>query len=297
MATSYNRSLILIFSFLFIQSNALISNTIPSFVARYCVNGTNDFNLFLQGDSRSSLMADLILHASDKTFYSTKSTIGNNTSYGLFYCTANVNSQDCQACVQTAANFCMFNMAGFVFYEECTLRYSTQPVLGVPDYESITAWSYSLSPVTYKQFNETLYSTLSQAIPKAVNGSSRFATGESSLTGTSEKLYALAQCTPDIVGSDCDTCLQVALRKMPLCDNSTCASPQRKSIITLLPSCQLGYEVRSPSSAYGTIPSTPSTSSSSPLGKYLWNIMLALVISTLQNNMINWLCQNDEDED
>ncbi|XP_052488397.1 cysteine-rich receptor-like protein kinase 10 [Gossypium raimondii] len=64
----------------------------------------------------------------------------------------------------------------------------------------------------------------------------RFATGEANFT-SSQTLYILAQCTPDLTDALCFRCLQSAIAELPMC----CEGKQGGRV--LLPSCSIRYDM------------------------------------------------------
>lgn len=63
----------------------------------------------------------------------------------------------------------------------------------------------------------------------------KYAAGEAAVNG-SETVYALAQCTPDLLDSQCSDCLDEAIGRIPA------EARGKKEIILLQPSCNLRYE-------------------------------------------------------
>ncbi|KAL8139078.1 hypothetical protein V2J09_005079 [Rumex salicifolius] len=91
------------------------------------------------------------------------------------------------------------------------------------------------------QFNPVLESTVNQIINKTAygSGSEWFATSEADVSAF-EKLYSLAQCSPDRGGLLCERCLRKALRNIDLC----CS--EYNDMAFFYPSCQLRYTILAP---------------------------------------------------
>lgn len=100
----------------------------------------------------------------------------------------------------------------------------------------------SPSPILYNtgnvtdatRFMDLLGKTLNDAATRASAGGSekKVAVAEASFTSL-QKLYALAQCTPDLTASDCGTCLQFGIANLP-------QGKQGGRLLT--PSCNVRYE-------------------------------------------------------
>uniref|UniRef100_A0A2N9HSR1 Uncharacterized protein n=1 Tax=Fagus sylvatica TaxID=28930 RepID=A0A2N9HSR1_FAGSY len=70
----------------------------------------------------------------------------------------------------------------------------------------------------------------------AWSGAKKFKTKEATFTAL-QTLYTLAQCTPDLSGADCNSCLKIATNTLPGC----CGGKQEGTV--LLPSCVIKYAV------------------------------------------------------
>ena len=65
---------------------------------------------------------------------------------------------------------------------------------------------------------------------------------------TNQTLYSLVQCTPDLSGTDCNNCLQDAIKILPSC----CSGKQGGRIV--FPSCNLRYELYQFYETVATVP-------------------------------------------
>jgi len=100
----------------------------------------------------------------------------------------------------------------------------------------------SPSPLLYDEnvmdpirFMQVLLETLNNVAVRASAGASgkKVAVAEANITSM-QKLYALAQCTPDLTASDCGTCLQFGIANLP-------QGKQGGSLLT--PSCNVRYQL------------------------------------------------------
>ncbi|EOY28575.1 Cysteine-rich RLK 10 [Theobroma cacao] len=161
--------------------------------------------------------------------------------YGLFLCRGDVTQDTCQDCVSAAAGeilqHCPIQKTALVYYDECTLRYSNRSFFSVwqrdPNLQLLNTGNISQSD----RFMKLLGNTMHEIATQAANDQSgkKFATEEANFTSF-QTLYTLAQCTPDLSVSDCDTCLQTAIGYLLSC----CFG--RPGGRVLFPSCNVRYE-------------------------------------------------------
>ncbi|KAK7269969.1 hypothetical protein RIF29_22795 [Crotalaria pallida] len=162
---------------------------------------------------------------------------------GLFLCRGDVTLATCQDCVAAAAEnitrLCTNTTESIIWYDECMVRYSNLSFLNniVP---GVNLKNTNTVPDSDSElFNNLLATTLNDIAATAANsasGNSKFATKEVEFT-RSQKLYSLAQCTPDLTTFDCNTCLASAISSLPTCCNGT------RGARVLLPGCNLRYEL------------------------------------------------------
>ena len=118
------------------------------------------------------------------------------------------------------------------------------------------------------RFNLLLQTTMNDLASQLLNvrsGAKKFKTKEATFTPL-QKLYTLAQCTPDLSGADCNSCLKIATNTLPGC----CGGKQEG--IILFPSCIIQYAV-SPFYTVNTSVPTPTEalvpgSAITPKGKF-----------------------------
>jgi hypothetical protein len=90
-------------------------------------------------------------------------------------------------------------------------------------------------------FNQLLNKTMTELASQASNfptsANKKFETKEVDMDFTQfRKLYNLVQCTPDLSSTDCNSCLQAAINRLPIC----CYGKQGGRV--LFPSCNVRYE-------------------------------------------------------
>ncbi|XP_039169858.1 putative cysteine-rich receptor-like protein kinase 9 [Eucalyptus grandis] len=95
-------------------------------------------------------------------------------------------------------------------------------------------WNVTEDPSRFFQLlNETMDDVLRRA-PSSGSGK-KVAAAEAELVG-SQRLYTLAECTPDLTASDCGTCLRSAIARLP---------PETPGGKVFTPSCNVRFEVYS----------------------------------------------------
>ncbi|RDX61707.1 Cysteine-rich receptor-like protein kinase 25, partial [Mucuna pruriens] len=188
----------------------------------------------------SSLVSNATLHDG---FYRTNISLGSpNEVKGLFLCRGDVTPSVCHDCVTTAAKNityrCTNQTQSIIWYDECMLRYSNSSTLSNTDPGLLLINVQSVPDSDHTRFNDILASTLNGAAGEAANSPSgkKFATKEANFTN-STKLYTLAQCTPDLSTSDCNSCFSRAISTLPnFCDG-------KQGARVLFPACNIRYEL------------------------------------------------------
>ncbi|KAK3431884.1 hypothetical protein EUGRSUZ_E02999 [Eucalyptus grandis] len=227
-------------SFFFII-RIFITEAIPEYLYHDCPNTT----LFTPNSTYQSnldtLLSSLSSAANNSTDGFANTTAGQNTSnqvYGLFLCRGDLNTITCIDCVATGKQEILQNCpnqrVSVIWYDQCMLRYSDQSTFSVMEQEpSLTLYNIgNVSDST--RFMDVLLETMGVVTKKAVAGWSgkKVAAAEANFTSL-EKLYAFAQCTPDLTAWDCNTCLQYA-------NGHLVQRKQGGRVLT--PSCNVRYE-------------------------------------------------------
>ncbi|XP_024018710.1 cysteine-rich receptor-like protein kinase 25 [Morus notabilis] len=201
-------------------------------------NSTYQFNL-------NRLLSSLASNATLNTGYYNV-TVGRDptsTVYGSLLCRGDVTPDDCQNCAETAISdiaepACPVEKEAAIWYDKCTLRYSNKSFFGVLD-QKTWCMCNTKNATDPGRFTPLLESTMKDLVSAAVgapSGEKKFATKKESLS-TSQTLYSLVQCTPDLSSSNCDRCLQGNVVLLPKC----CVGKQGGNIFN--PSCNIRYEV------------------------------------------------------
>ncbi|XP_047336344.1 cysteine-rich receptor-like protein kinase 44 [Impatiens glandulifera] len=241
-----------------------ISQANPTYNYHICSN-TSTYNYKPNSTFQSNLnllFSNLTLNSGtiETGFYKTNI---NESVYGLFLCRGDLSTEVCQNCVSTATTespnlYCPSSKRVSIWYEECMLRYSDQPIFSVLDDRSFSPVLYSTQNVTMDVAESDLLPPLSLLLgvlesvndqaANAINyigkrfavGTYSYSFGQNETMNDSNKmnLYAMAECLPDIGRDDCISCLQNATSSLETC----CEGRRRIGVRILMPSCSLRYE-------------------------------------------------------
>ncbi|KAJ4840529.1 hypothetical protein Tsubulata_027341 [Turnera subulata] len=197
--------------------------------------------------------------------------------YGHFLCRGDLGISDCQNCVTYAAKDivqrCPNQKSGYVWYDECLLRYSSRNFFSVLDPDPpVFLWNDRNLTVD-PRFNEMLANTIIAAATEASKGTAakKFSIQVANYTWYNT-LYILVQCTPDLSGSDCYRCALALVAQLPAC----CVV--KGGGRSLLPSCTTRFEMfqfynataivaQPPPPAASAAPSPPSSPGKKAKGK------------------------------
>ncbi|KAI8525202.1 hypothetical protein RHMOL_Rhmol13G0210900 [Rhododendron molle] len=186
-------------NYLFMECpNATLSTT-----STYAANSTyqKNLNTLLSGLSSNSNKA------SDGFYNFTAGSSPPDVAYGHFICRGDLSAATCRDCVAYAAGDVVERCPGSkrvtIWYDECILR--------------------------FKVLNDI------SARASSHESGRKFATGELSYSPL-RTLYGLAQCTPDLSVSDCNSCLRTCISIFPSCCDANIGAR------VLFPSCYVNYE-------------------------------------------------------
>ncbi|KAL1095738.1 hypothetical protein V6Z11_D06G176500 [Gossypium hirsutum] len=143
--------------------------------------------------------------------------------YGLFLCRGDVTKEICRECVRTASGQilqrCPNRKTALVYYDECTIRYSNSSFFSEWEQEPVLELLNTGNVSQPERFMQLLGNTMNEIATRAAKGDQlgkKYATQEVNFTAF-QTLYTLAQCTPDLSVSDCQTCLTTAITYLPNC--------------------------------------------------------------------------------
>jgi hypothetical protein len=140
-------------------------------------------------------------------------------------------------------------------------------------------------PSRFDQLVRTTMNDMASGISKVGSASKKFGAKEANFTAL-QTLYTLGQCTPDLSGSDCNSCLQRAIASLPGC----CGGKQGGRV--LFPSCNVRFEVYPFYQSSNTSAPTPSTppvlvppppgSETTSKGRVFSHLFFSLMTATLK---------------
>ncbi|MBA0855518.1 hypothetical protein Goshw_014977 [Gossypium schwendimanii] len=236
-------SSVLLFFYIF----DLAAEANPSFLYKFCYDKDTTFTTnSTYGTNLNLLLSSLTSNANPiDGFYNT--TVGQQPPdriYGLFLCRGDVTPDVCRDCVAAAArnatSLCPVEKNSVIWYDKCMLRYSNESIFSTMETRpGGTVWDNDTF-TEEEDFVDIVASLVKDVASEAADapmGAKKFATKEANLSG-SQKLYSLAQCTPDISDVACNLCLESAITEF-----SDCCRQKEKATraSSLLPSCNVQY--------------------------------------------------------
>ncbi|XP_041023460.1 cysteine-rich receptor-like protein kinase 10 [Juglans microcarpa x Juglans regia] len=214
--------------------------------------------------------------SSSSKFYNTSTGNGADRVYGVHMCLDYVTNEDCGKCIATATkdilNLCPYTREAVVWEELCQLRYSNQNFFGQVNVTGNRDQHNSQNISEPSHFNSVVKETLNNLTTEAAafNLSAKmYATGEVEYF-EDKTIYALVQCTRDLSGDGCNSCLKKAIADVLKC----CYFSIGARLFS--PSCFLRYEFYN---FYGATSSVNGQGSGSG-GRKIWmNMIIIIVVS------------------
>ncbi|XP_031095447.1 cysteine-rich receptor-like protein kinase 25 isoform X2 [Ipomoea triloba] len=224
-------------------------------------------------------------------FYNSTVTVGDRNAavYGLFMCRGDVSAADCGACVSDASatvlQLCPNQTTATIWYNFCTLRYSGEPVYGIPNPSFVPLYSYNGNNHSQPDsFMMSVNKTLTQVAAGVVNDQSpdrKFATEEGNFT-ESERIYSLAQCRPDIGNPDCQTCLRKAIQELQSCCYSRLSATALSLDCNMKYATEPFYNISTAAPPWAPPPiSPPSSTSAGNKGNSSSKLIIAIVVPVI----------------
>ncbi|XP_020585414.1 cysteine-rich repeat secretory protein 55-like [Phalaenopsis equestris] len=179
-------------------------------ITKECGN-TSATNEALQANI-NSIILDLVTKTTSTGFANSTYGSANDTVYGTAECRGDISGQDCSACIIAAGleirTSCTNTTESRIWYQQCSLRYSTTNFIGQMDTNLLGVWASTnkmADPQAFKKVLKELFIVLGLA---ASSGESRkFGWGEieSNVVNNNKTIiiYGMAQCTSDLQGPDC----------------------------------------------------------------------------------------------
>ncbi|KAF5796180.1 putative Gnk2-like domain-containing protein [Helianthus annuus] len=211
-------------------------------IAQFC----NEFSYTITPElsqNIDSVLAKLIQNTPQTGFNITDFGDEGKEVNGIAQCRGDVPSQECTACLQTAAKeakkMCPNQVEALIWYEYCFLRYGTRNLIEDDDM-GFRVVHYNVEYVTNPRlFKETLTGLFERIrkVPLEPN-SKGFGKGEVKLSD-SVTLYVMIQCTRESDNTKCERCLSyVEGRFKSLCED-------KKGCRIIYSMCYVRYELYS----------------------------------------------------
>jgi hypothetical protein len=204
---------------------------------------TRNIKFFSLGSPALSISSN---NASSKYQISSYNMINISISipiHTIFLCRGDVSTEMCEKCVANATqllvNKCSWERTAVVWYDECLVRYSNESIFSTVAVRPRVSLLNTQNITEQDRFNQLLNKTMTELASQASNfptGAKKFGTKEVNFSQF-QNLYNLVQCTPDLSSADCNSCLQAAINRLPIC----CDGKQGGRV--LFPSCNVRYEL------------------------------------------------------
>ncbi|GMH05352.1 hypothetical protein Nepgr_007192 [Nepenthes gracilis] len=236
---------ILLSLFLLISSTVATTISAPDYTNTYCPDNTTFAPNSSYQTNLNSVLTSLSSNSTTQSgfHYTYAGDGGASTVYGIFLCRGDDTEDVCRTCVATAVEAiqqnCTNRKQAVIWYDVCMIRYSNASFFGELDSDYVFfVWSLHNITNNVTGFTTVLSDTMNMIAETAAKGQpgKKFATADAYFN-SSQKLYTLAQCTPDLSSGDCHTCLTDCIQKLPDC----CSGRQGGRV--LYPSCNIRYEI------------------------------------------------------
>ncbi|KAL2324311.1 hypothetical protein Fmac_023369 [Flemingia macrophylla] len=251
-------------------SQAIAENTTQNY--HYFCDDTNDRGNYTDNSTYhtnlNTLLSTLTSNAEiDYGFYNF--TNGENTDkvYAIGLCRGDVKPGECRKCLEySRANLtqlCPNRKEAIGWYEDekCMLRYSDRSIFALMEIGPAYYAHNMLNATDLDQFNKSLSTLLRNLRSQAASGDSRLKYAVGNISTPDEKtIYGLVQCTPDLLGSECDSCLVQSIERIPI---DCCKDSLGGRVVR--PSCNMRFETGF--LFYGPTAYTPPPSSTSTTSK------------------------------
>ena len=252
------------FNYHFAQNMALISSPLLFFLSTVFVlisqaNGQSSvshFCLYDQGNysTRSPYEANLdqtlldLVSSTNETnikdgFYPYSYGLVSDRVYAIGLCRGDIKEDLCRSCLNDSRialkQLCPNQKEAIVWYDNCMLRYSNRPLLCILENQpAFSQWNNSTQNVSNVDgYSKVIKNLLDGMISEAASGNSYKCATRTLVAPDSSNttIYAHAQCTPDLVETDCIACLKNISGQIPQC----CLGKEGGRYYT--PSCNFRY--------------------------------------------------------
>lgn len=176
------------------------------------------------------------------------STSGNSTDvvYGCFLCRGDLSADACEGCVQnltkTILQLCPKSKWAILWYDQCMVRYSDHNFFSSMEKEPYLYGYNEENSVGPNKFMAALGTTMRKLEKllgdKYGRAEKKYATMEAQIE-VKERLYTMAECTPDMNVTGCRTCLEIASSRLQTIEKGKIGGR------VMLPNCFMRFEIYS----------------------------------------------------
>lgn len=219
-------------------------------------NGNYTLNSTYAANLKSLFSSITTNNQIDYGFYNVTVGEGFDRAYVIALCRGDVSVDSCRKCVNFSTvdlhDLCPLQKEAIAYYDDCMLRYSNDNIFREQNGAIYYMWvDRNVSDV--QGLNQALEILLPDLRNKASSGNSlrKYAYGNATFT-LFGRIYALVQCTPDLIERECRNCLVAAFRDIPN------YFPGKQGGQVYRPACNFRYEIYQ---FYETTSSAPSPSS------------------------------------
>ncbi|KAK3431957.1 hypothetical protein EUGRSUZ_E04159 [Eucalyptus grandis] len=220
MKSSFTVSISLFFFLNFLSVYTRSSEAAPLYLFHDCPNTTLFTPNSTYGSNLDALLSSLSSTANNSTDGFANATAGQNPpdqAYGLFLCRGDLDIAKCSDCVSTGKQEilqkCPNQRVSVIWYNECMLRYSNEYIFSVMEEEPVLWMANTVNISDPAKYRQVLGSSIREVAYTASGKTSgkKFASTEMNFTSL-QKLYPMAQCTPDLMELECNSCLLSAIK-------------------------------------------------------------------------------------
>ncbi|CAN7119100.1 unnamed protein product [Brassica rapa subsp. narinosa] len=183
----------------------------------YLKNSTYSSNL----ETLLSSLSSSYNHSFSYGFQRLKEGQNPDMVFGLFLCRPDVSFEICRDCisfsVKDTLNYCPNEKEALIYYDECMLLYTDRNILLDPVTKIVELMVVNQQNVTANQpvrFSKVVLSLMNKAAEEATGSSRKFAFKKENYA-SSQTVYVLVQCMPDLTTVKCSDCLQQSIKNLP----------------------------------------------------------------------------------
>ncbi|CAL4905220.1 unnamed protein product [Urochloa decumbens] len=151
-------------------------------------------------------------------FYTDTAGTGADQIFGLLMCYADRNATQCRDCLFGAPAWIMTECNGSrnvsAAYDACLLRYSDTSFFSVADPSQAFDVIWSANPLDEATLDDARSNLMNKLAKTAADSPVHIANGSVPYAGSTEAMYGLAQCTPDLTAGQCTLCLTTYIAQL-----------------------------------------------------------------------------------